>query len=264
MKADCQWKWQTFQPLYLQAVKQSEDGKMTVIRLCEQDGKRGSIRLTEKVKLLNMLEDVESEIEFMLEGQYVMSPKDLCMIQFLEELVASGVSILKIEGRGRSADYVAKVVSVYREALDKIESGEHLTTEEKSNYVAELEKVFNRKFWHGGYYLGENLSEWCNIGGSNAKYHKVCVGKVNKYFNKIQVAELSLDAGSFVDGDKLLIIGPTTGALEFTAVNIVTHGVKSDKAEQKSVVTLQVPAKVRENDLVYRLDERIFGDGIDS
>ena len=226
---------------------------------CNNSANRG--RCFQPCRRKYTVKDVESDIEFMLEGQYVMSPKDLCMIQFLEELVASGVSILKIEGRGRSADYVAKVVSVYREALDKIENGQHLSPEEKSNYVAELEKVFNRKFWHGGYYLGENLSEWCNIGGSNAKYHKVCVGKVNKYFNKIQVAELYLDAGSFAEGDKILIIGPTTGALELTAENIVTHGVKSNKAEQKSVVTLQVPAKVRENDLVYRLDERIFGDG---
>ncbi|MBQ9789790.1 MAG: U32 family peptidase [Lentisphaeria bacterium] len=226
---------------------------------CNASANRG--RCFQPCRRKYVIKDVESDTEFTLEGQYVMSPKDLCMIQFLEELVASGVSILKIEGRGRSADYVSKVVGVYREALDKIENGIALTDEDKQFYVSELEKVFNRKFWHGGYYLGENLDEWCNIGGSNAKFHKICVGKVSKYFNKIQVAEITLDAGSFTEGDTLLVIGPTTGALEFTAENIVVHGVKTQKAEQKSLVTLQVPAKVRVNDLVYLLEKRTFGDG---
>ena len=227
---------------------------------CNTSANRG--RCFQPCRRKYSIKDVESGMEFMLEEQYVMSPKDLCMIKFLEELLASGVSILKIEGRGRSADYVAKVVSVYREALDKIENGEKLSDEDKIRYEEELAKVFNRKFWHGGYYLGENLDEWCNIGGSNAKYHKTCVGKVSKYFNKIQVAEITLDAGSFAEGDKLLIIGPTTGAMEFTAENIVVHGEKSEVAAQKSLVTLQVPQKVRVNDLVYRMDKRVFGDGL--
>lgn len=204
--------------------------------------------------------DVETGNEFLLEGQYVMSPKDLCMINYLPELVASGVSVLKIEGRGRSADYVSKVVEVYREALNIIEDNRELTSSDKNHFVNELEKVFNRGFWHGGYYLGENLDEWCNSGGSVAKYHKIQIGKVSSYFNKIQVAEITLESNSLSQGDKILIMGNTTGALEMDKVEFLEQGFKADSFAKKSIITCKVPRKVRVNDIVYKLLERKFGD----
>lgn len=205
--------------------------------------------------------DVETGNEFQLENQYVMSPKDLCMIYYLEELIASGVSVLKIEGRGRSADYVAKVVSVYHQAIEMIENKEFISRKQKDEFVNELDKVFNRGFWHGGYYLGENLDEWCNIGGSNSRYHKIFVGKVSGFFGKIQVAELTLEASTLSRGDRILIMGHTTGAFEFELDDFLLHGQAVDNAPQKSLITLKIGKKVRINDMVYKLVERKFGDG---
>ncbi|MEI8248267.1 MAG: U32 family peptidase, partial [Lentisphaerota bacterium] len=128
----------------------------------------------------------------------------------------------------------------------------------------ELDSVFNRGFWHGGYYLGEKLGEWCDDGGSRAKTMKVHLGRVTKYFGKIGVAELSIEAGDLKAGQKLLITGRTTGALSFTADAIRLDGQKVDFAPKGSIVSVSVPEKVRMNDLIYLLVERVFGQEINS
>ena len=198
-----------------------------------------------------------------IDNHNIMSPKDLCIIKFLDQILNSGVSILKLEGRGRSPDYVYTVTKCYREAVDAWADNSY-TDDKIRRWLEELESVFNRGFWHGGYYLGEKLGEWCDDGGSRAKTMKVHLGRVTKYFGKIGVAELSIEAGDLKAGQKLLITGRTTGALSFTADAIRLDGQKVDFAPKGSIVSVSVPEKVRMNDLIYLLVERVFGQEINS
>ena len=201
--------------------------------------------------------------ELVIDNHNIMSPKDLCTIQFLDQILNSGVSILKLEGRGRSADYVSTVTKCYREAVEAWQSGNY-TDDNIQRWLEELDSVFNRGFWHGGYYLGEKLGEWCEDGGSRAKKMKVHLGHVNKYFSKIGVAELDIDAGDLCTGQQLLITGKTTGAVNFAADEIRLDGKKVDFAPKGSIVSVSVPEKVRMNDLIYLLVERVFGQELDS
>ena len=198
-----------------------------------------------------------------IDNHNIMSPKDLCTIKFLDQILNSGVSILKLEGRGRSPDYVYTVTKCYREAVDAWADNSYADDKIK-RWLAELDSVFNRGFWHGGYYLGEKLGEWCDDGGSRAKVMKVHLGRVTKYFSKIGVAELSIEAGDLKAGQKLLITGRTTGALSFTADAIRLDGQMVDFALKGSIVSVSVPEKVRMNDLIYLLVERVFGQEINS
>lgn len=202
--------------------------------------------------------DEKTGEELIIDNHNIMSPKDLCTIKFIDQILNSGVSILKLEGRGRSPDYVYAVTKCYREAVDAWADNSY-TDDKIRRWLEELESVFNRGFWHGGYYLGEKLGEWCDDGGSRAKTMKVHLGRVTKYFNKIGVAELSIEAGDLYAGQKLLITGKTTGALNFTADAIRLDGQSVDFAPKGSIVSVSVPEKVRMNDLIYLLVERVFG-----
>jgi putative protease len=206
--------------------------------------------------------DEETGDELSIDNKYVMSPKDICTIEFLDRILASGVAILKLEGRGRSADYVQMVTEVYSQAVDAWLAGEYTDTK-ISKWLESLKTVFNRGFWRGGYYLGEALGEWCGTGGSQAKLHKIQIGRVNKYFNKIKVAELSIEAGDLSLGQKLLVSGPTTGAVRFTASEIRLGGEKVNFAPKGSVISVPSPHKVRKNDVLFLLVERHFGELID-
>lgn len=203
--------------------------------------------------------DEDTGEELVIDNKYVMSPKDICTIEFLDRILASGVAILKLEGRGRSADYVQTVTGVYRQAADAWLAGEY-TEARIAEWFERLESVFNRGFWSGAYYLGEPLGEWCGTGGSQAKLHKIQIGRVNKYFNKIKVAELSIEASDLAIGQKLLVIGPTTGAVRFTASEIRLAGEKVDSAPKGSVISVPAPHKVRKNDILFLLVERRFGE----
>jgi U32 family peptidase len=205
--------------------------------------------------------DEETGEELVIDNKYVLSPKDICTIEFLDRILESGVAILKLEGRGRSADYVHTVTEVYRQAADAWLAGEY-TDDKISEWFERLKTVFNRGFWRGGYYLGEALGEWCGTGGSQAKLHKIQIGRVNKYFNKIKVAELSIEASDLSVGQKLLVSGPTTGALRFDVSEIRLAGKKVDSAPKGSTISVPCPEKVRKNDVLSILVERHFGEEI--
>lgn len=205
--------------------------------------------------------DEETGEELVIDNKYVMSPKDICTIEFLDRILGSGVAILKLEGRGRSSDYVHTVTEVYRQGADAWLAGEY-TDDKIAEWYERLRTVFNRGFWRGGYYLGEALGEWCGTGGSQAKLHKIQIGRVNKYFNKIKVAELSIEAADLAVGQKLLVTGPTTGAVRFDVSEIRLAGERVEFAPKGSTVSVPALHKVRKNDILSVLVERHFGEKI--
>jgi len=203
--------------------------------------------------------DLETGMELELDRHYVMSPRDLCTIPILNRLLAAGVAIFKLEGRGRSPDYTYRVTRTYREAVDACLDGSYSETKVK-RWMTELESVFNRGFWTGGYYLGEPLGEWATTGGNCATTVKRRVGRVSKYFAKLGVAEIKLEAENVTVGDQLLFTGPTTGALFSRVEEIREDDRPLTCAHGGMTVSLPVTAKVRVNDQVYLLEPRRFGD----
>ena len=200
--------------------------------------------------------DEENGRELILDNKYIMSPKDLCTIGFLDKILASGVSILKIEGRGRSPDYVYTVVKAYKEAISACAEGS-FSQERVSFWMERLSSVFNRGFWEGGYYLGAQLGEWAGIEGSRAERRKTYVGRVLNYYARTQIAELDLCAGAVSKGAELLVTGPSTGALSFQVRELRVDEKDAESADKGSTgVTLPVPAKLRHNDKVYLLEPR--------
>ena len=195
--------------------------------------------------------DRETDVELDVDNKYIMSPKDLKTIRFIDRMVKAGVTVFKIEGRARGPEYVYTVVQCYKEALNAALSGS--TTEQmKDQWDERLATVFNRGFWDG-YYLGQTLGEWNSNYGSNATQKKVYVGRGVKYFSKIGVAEFLLEAASLDKGDRLLITGPTTGAVYVTADEMRYDYDPIDHAEQGRYVSIAVPEKVRPSDKLFKL-----------
>ncbi|MCQ2292464.1 MAG: U32 family peptidase [Bacteroidaceae bacterium] len=194
------------------------------------------------------VKDYESDTELLVDNKYIMSPKDLKTIDFIDEMIEAGVSVFKIEGRARSAEYVLTTVQCYKEALRAVENGE-FTEEKKAEWNRRLATVFNRGFWNG-YYLGQRLGEWSPHYGSSATEKKQYVGKVTKYYSKLGVGEFKVEAADIHLGDRLLIIGPTTGALYVTADEIHTDGPATE-ALKGQYAAVKVPEKVRPADKVY-------------
>lgn len=188
--------------------------------------------------------------ELIIDNKFVMSPKDICLIKCLDKIVDSGVTVLKIEGRGRSADYVYTVTKVYKEALDSIPKGQY-TKENIKKWEKELGSVFNRGFWHGGYYLGNPLEMWSNMPDNKAEKKKVRVGLVTNYFAKIKVAEITLKEGDMSIGNEILFVGKTTGAVKETVRNIRFEEKDISKANKGMVVSIPVKTKLRKNDTVF-------------
>jgi putative protease len=197
------------------------------------------------------LTDNESGYEIGVDNEYLMSPKDLCTIGFLNKILDAGVSVLKIEGRARSPEYVKTVVTAYDQAVQAIAGG---TYNQKliDGWMKDLGRVFNRGFWNG-YYLGQKLGEWSHIYGSQATERKVLVGKATNYFSKISVAEFKLEANDLKIGDKILIIGPTTGTIEIVVEEIRLDLKPVDFAPQGNFVSIAVPKTVRRNDRIYKI-----------
>ena len=195
--------------------------------------------------------DRETGVELDVDNKYIMSPKDLKAIRFLDRMVEAGVKVFKIEGRARGPEYVYTVVRCYKEALDAALNG--TTTEQMKNVWDErLKKVFNRGFWDG-YYLGQTMGEWSSNYGSSATERKVSVGRGVKYFSKIGVAEFLLEASDLNKGDHLLITGPTTGAVYVTADEMRYDYEPINHAEQGRFVSIAVPEKVRPSDKLFKL-----------
>lgn len=192
--------------------------------------------------------DRESDVELDIDNKYIMSPKDLKTIGFIDEMMEAGVRVFKIEGRARSAEYVLTTVQCYKEAIQAVLSG-GFTEERRQEWNRRLATVFNRGFWNG-YYLGQRLGEWSPNYGSSATEKKQYMGPITKYYSKLGVGELKVEACELHQGDRLLIIGPTTGALYVTADEIHTDG-PVEVAQKGTYAAIKVPEKVRQSDKVY-------------
>lgn len=198
-----------------------------------------------------LVTDRETGIELEIDNKYIMSPKDLKTVRFIDRMMKSGVRVFKIEGRARGPEYVKTVVECYKEAIQSVLDGTY-TEEKKDDWDERLATVFNRGFWDG-YYQGQRLGEWNSHYGSCATERKVYVGKGMKYFSKLGVAEFSCEACEFSVGDKMLITGPTTGALYVTVEEIHddTHAVTT--AQKGTRVSFKVPEKVRPSDKLFKI-----------
>lgn len=197
--------------------------------------------------------DNETGAELAIDNKYIMSPKDLKTVRFIDRMMAAGVRVFKIEGRARGPEYVKTVVECYSEAIAAVLDGT-FTEERKDGWDERLATVFNRGFWDG-YYQGQTLGEWNRHYGSCATERKVYVGKGVKYFSKLGVAEFTVEATEFAPGDKLLITGPTTGALYVTPD--VIHGDHGpvDIARKGTRISIAVPEKVRPSDKLFRIEK---------
>lgn len=199
--------------------------------------------------------DQETGFEMELDNEYIMSPKDLCTIDFLDEISDAGIKVLKIEGRGRAPEYVARVIRCYRQAIDSLEEG-IFSKEKVISWMQELEKVYNRGFW-SGYYLGQKLGEWSKGSGSHATQKKVYLGKGMHYYPKANVGEFKIEAYDVAVGDTILVTGPTTGAQEMQVKEIYVEEEKAEKAIKGETFTLKVDFKIRPSDKLYKIVENV-------
>lgn len=199
-----------------------------------------------------MVIDQETGFEIELDNEYMMSPKDLCTISFLDQIIDSGVKVLKIEGRGRAPEYVATVVKAYREAIDAI-AEKTFSQEKVTEWMSRLETVYNRGFW-SGYYLGQELGEWSDNSGSSATQKKVYIGKGRHFYPKSNVAEFLIEAYDLTVGDKVLIQGPTTGSQEMVIETMqVDEKPDSEKAIKSDIITFKTDFRVRPSDKLYKI-----------
>ena len=195
--------------------------------------------------------DRETGTELEIDNKYIMSPKDLKTIRFINKMMRSGVRVFKIEGRARGPEYVMTVVQCYKEAIQSVLDNT-FTEEKKDQWDERLAAVFNRGFWDG-YYLGQQLGEWNKHYGSCATERKQYVGKGVKYFSKLGVAEFTCEACEFSVGDKMLITGPTTGALYVTVDEIHDDTQAVQTAQKGTRVSIKVPEKVRPSDKLFKI-----------
>lgn len=194
--------------------------------------------------------DLDSGRKLLIDNQYIMSPKDLCTIEFLDKMAAAGVTVFKIEGRARSAEYVKTVSQAYRQAADAVEEGS-FTPEAGARLKERLSTVFNRGFWDG-YYQGARLGEWSSVYGNQATRTKTYLGKVTNYYGRLGVAEIRMETGSFRTGDTLLLTGPTTGVVEAVAKDIrLDDSHLLQEATKGDLCSIPVPERVRRGDKVY-------------
>lgn len=197
--------------------------------------------------------DNETGAQLAIDNKYIMSPKDLKTIRFIDRMMEAGVRVFKIEGRARGPEYVMTVVQCYKEAIAAVLDGT-FTEEKKQEWDKRLATVFNRGFWDG-YYQGQRLGEWNSHYGSCATERKVYVGKGVKYFSRLGVAEFTVEASEFAPGDKMLITGPTTGALYVTPTEIHGNHGPVDRARKGTRVSIAVPEKVRPSDKLFRIEK---------
>ena len=197
--------------------------------------------------------DKETGAELEIDNEYIMSPKDLKTIGFLNKLLDAGVSVLKIEGRARSPEYVHTVVECYREAVQAY-FDETFTPEKIADWDERLASVFNRGFWNG-YYLGQRLGEWSGNYGSLATHRKVYVGKGLNYFSKLKVAEFKLETGPLKVGDEIYITGPTTGLVKSIVQEIQIDKQSVEEAPKGSFISIPIVTKIRKSDKLYKIVE---------
>lgn len=197
--------------------------------------------------------DAETGNQLEVDNKYIMSPKDLKTVRFIDRMMESGVRVFKIEGRARGPEYVYTVVKTYKDAIRSVLEGT-FTDEKKDEWDKTLATVFNRGFWDG-YYQGQTLGEWNKNYGSNATERKVYIGKGVKYFSKLGVAEFTVEAADFKLGDKLLVTGPTTGVMYLEAKEIRLELDPVDHAPKGTHVSIPVPGKIRQSDKLFKIVE---------
>lgn len=191
--------------------------------------------------------------ELEIDNEYIMSAKDLCTINFLDKIAEAGVSVLKIEGRGRSADYVDVTVRCYREAIDALRDGIY-TPEKIDDWMRRLSTVYNRGFWDG-YYLGRKMGEWSDTHGSKATERKIFVGRGVKYYNKIGVGVFKAEAHPLRKGDRVLIMGPTTGVVRTVAEEVRVDNQQVETVPQGALFSMPLPEPIRPSDKIYKIVE---------
>ncbi|TPN86721.1 peptidase U32 family protein [Aquimarina algicola] len=195
--------------------------------------------------------DQETGFEMEIDNEYIMSPKDLCTLDFLDQVIDTGAKVLKIEGRGRAPEYVAKVIKTYREAIDAYANGTY-TQEKVTTWMEELNKVYNRGFW-SGYYLGQKLGEWSDVSGSKATQKKVYIGKGVHFFPKPSIAEFKIEAYDIKVGDTLLVTGPTTGVEEFDLEEMMVNDEHLEVAKKGDSCTIPTSFRIRPSDKLYKI-----------
>jgi putative protease len=195
--------------------------------------------------------DKEDGVELEIDNEYIMSAKDLCTIGFLDKVIDAGVSVVKIEGRGRSEEYVYTTTKVYREAIDSV-IDKSFSENKVLDWKKQLETVFNRGFWDG-YYLGKKIGEWNNEYGSKATKKKIFIGNGVKYFDKISIGEFKIVSQSLKIGDEILISGPTTGLIQAEVFEIRVNDRKCDSASKGDIISIPVKSKIRSSDKLYKL-----------
>jgi len=209
---------------------------------CAQDCRKQYI-VTEK----------EEGTEFLIDNEYIMSAKDLCTIDFLDKIIDAGVEVIKIEGRGRSSDYVYTTTKCYREAVDSIAEGSY-TRDKIDKWLEELSTVYNRGFWDG-YYLGRKMGEWSDTYGSKATKRKVFLGAGVNYFKKIKVAEFRLETKSLKVGDEILITGPTTGVVKTTVKELRLDDKPVEEVHKGDNFSMPIEEIIRPSDRLYKLED---------
>ena len=197
--------------------------------------------------------DIDGGTELVVDNQYIMSPKDLKTIDFLDKVLDAGVRVLKIEGRGRSAEYVKTVTKTYKQAVKAYFDGE-FTQENKDKWNKELSKVYNRGFWDG-YYLGQTIGEWTEKYGSRATKVKEFIGTITNYFKDINVAEVRLETGELTIGDDIIILGKTTGVYEDTIKEIRVDLLSVEKAVKGDMFSIPTHEIIRRGDKLYKIKD---------
>ncbi len=196
--------------------------------------------------------DKETGMELEIDNEYIMSPKDLMIIDFLDQVKDAGVSVIKLEGRARSPEYVATVTRAYREAIDALNAGEY-SRDKVEKWVERLSTVYNRGFW-GGYYLGKKLGEWSQP-GNQAKFKKMYIGRGKHYYPKAKVGVFQIEAFDVKVGDKVLIIGPESGVKEMELKEIYVNDHPGEKARKGDLLSVKIDTKIRPSDKLYKLVE---------
>lgn len=189
--------------------------------------------------------------ELLIDNEFIMSPKDLCTIDFLDQLLDTGITVMKIEGRGRAPEYVKTVIECYREAIDAYYEGAY-SEEKVEGWMDRLKTVYNKGFW-SGYYLGQKMGEWSKKKDSSATQKKLFLGRGTHYFAKAEVGEFKLESHSLKVGDKILVTGPTTGVLEQTIEEIRIDTKPVEEAKKGDEISLKVAERIRMNDKLYKI-----------
>lgn len=197
------------------------------------------------------VKDTETDVEFEVENEFIMSPKDLCTINIIDQIIEAGVEVLKIEGRSKGADYVQEVTACYKEAMDAVETNTY-SQEKIDIWMKRLGAVYNRGFWEG-YYLGRKLGEWTPQPGSIATDKKIYLGKGTKYYPKIKVGEFIIESGQLKKGDTLMIIGPAIGMTKEIMGTLVVNGKAADLASKGDLLTLPIDAKITSSYKLYKV-----------